>query len=77
MAKYEVASAAALVAGVTRMTVSLAAIVIESTGNVGFGLPVMLALVVAKLVGDCFNQVRPGDSGHFRAVFLREYMTSK
>ncbi|KAH7697162.1 chloride channel protein 7, partial [Aphelenchoides avenae] len=56
LAKYEVASAAALVAGVTRMTVSLAAIVIESTGNVGFGLPVMLALVVAKLVGVCFNQ---------------------
>lgn len=46
------------------MTVSLAAIVIESTGNVGFGLPVMLALVVAKLVGDCFNQVRVATAEH-------------
>lgn len=39
------------VATQVRMTISLTVIVIEATGNVTYGLPIMLAVVFAKVVG--------------------------
>ncbi|KNC83041.1 hypothetical protein SARC_04689 [Sphaeroforma arctica JP610] len=41
---------------VVRMTISLTVIVIETTNNVSFGLPVMMTLMMAKWVGDIFNE---------------------
>lgn len=38
-----------------RMTISLAVIIIETTGNIWFALPIILTLTAAKWMGDYFN----------------------
>ena len=50
------------------MTISLCAIIIEATHNITFGLPIMLILMMAKWVGDYFNEV--SSSGLFPHIQL-------
>ncbi|KAI9140121.1 chloride channel [Paraphysoderma sedebokerense] len=52
---YAIVGAAAALSGVTRMTVSLSVIMFELTGALTYVLPIMLAIMVAKWVGDAFS----------------------
>ncbi|CAJ1373994.1 unnamed protein product [Effrenium voratum] len=53
---YALIGACAMLAGTARITISLAMILMETCGEAEFGLPIFLAVMVAKWTGDYFNR---------------------
>ena len=54
---YAMVGAAAVLGGVTRMTVSLVVIMFELTGSLQFIVPTMVAVMTAKWVGDALGKM--------------------
>lgn len=52
--KFAIIGASSVLGGVVRMTISLTVIIIEATGCISFGLPIMICLMVSKWVADSF-----------------------
>lgn len=52
---YALIGATAMLGGATRMTISLTVILLETTNNIKYLLPIMIVLMISKFVGDCFN----------------------
>lgn len=55
-ATYAIIGAAAALAGVTRITISIVVITFELTGALTYVLPIMVAVMVSKWVGDAFGR---------------------
>ncbi|CAK7267127.1 chloride channel [Sporothrix epigloea] len=53
---YAIVGAAAALTGVTRVTVSIVVIVFELTGALSYVLPIMVAVMISKWVGDAFSR---------------------
>lgn len=53
---YAIVGAAATLTGVTRVTVSIVVIVFELTGALTYVLPIMVAVMISKWVGDAFSR---------------------
>lgn len=53
---YAIVGAASALAGVTRMTASIVVIMFELTGALTYVLPIMIAVMLAKWVGDVFTK---------------------
>jgi len=66
---YAIVGAAAVLGGVTRMTVSLSVIMFELTGGLNYALPIFCAVMIAKWVGDAFSV----ESIHDKYIGLYEF----
>lgn len=54
---FALIGAAAFLGGVVRMTISLTVILIESTNEITYGLPIMITLMVTPYVCTAVNEV--------------------
>jgi chloride channel 3/4/5 len=66
---YAIVGAAAVLGGVTRMTVCLVVIMFEVTGGLEYVLPVMVGVMMSKWVGDAFGK----DSLYVDLIRLKGY----
>jgi len=53
---YALVGAAAVLGGITRMTISLTVIMVEITNDINYMLPIMLSVAVSKAIGDRYTE---------------------
>ncbi|CAH0477915.1 unnamed protein product [Peronospora belbahrii] len=53
---FALIGAASMLGGMARMTISLTVIILECTGVIEWGLPIMVSLMAARWVGNSFNE---------------------
>mmetsp|Transcript_30079 Transcript_30079/g.47825 ORF Transcript_30079/g.47825 Transcript_30079/m.47825 type:complete len:1026 (-) Transcript_30079:3751-6828(-) len=53
---YALIGSAAMLGGITRMTISIVVILMETTNNSTYAVPIMLTIMSAKVVGDVFTE---------------------
>merc|ERR1719283_330405 len=53
---YALIGATALLSGMARITISLVVILMETTGEAEFGVPIFVVVMAAKWIGDVFNK---------------------
>jgi len=53
---YSLMGAAAIMAGFSRMTISVTVILLEATGNMQYVLPLMVTVMAARFTGNLFNE---------------------
>jgi len=53
---YSMVGAAAVLTGISRITISLVVIMVELTGGLDYIVPFMLSVLIAKAVGDALNE---------------------
>ncbi|QDZ22769.1 chloride channel protein [Chloropicon primus] len=72
MHTYSILGAAASLGGATRMTLSIAVLVMETTGAMQLIVPIMLVIFISKIVGDFFNEGIYDTHIHIRGAPLLE-----
>lgn len=53
---YALLGSAAMLAGITRVTISLVIILVEATGNQTYSIPLVISSLTAKLIGDLMSR---------------------
>eukprot|EP01063_Lacrimia_lanifica_P003811 TRINITY_DN1207_c2_g1_i1.p1 TRINITY_DN1207_c2_g1~~TRINITY_DN1207_c2_g1_i1.p1 ORF type:complete len:963 (+),score=348.45 TRINITY_DN1207_c2_g1_i1:57-2891(+) len=74
---YALVGSAAFLAGVCRLTFSLAVILIEATRDIAYALPLMLTIMTAKMVGDLFNKGIYDEHIEFRHLAFLEHSIAR
>ncbi|KAL0585514.1 hypothetical protein ABG067_004655 [Albugo candida] len=70
---FALIGAASMLGGMARMTISLTVIILECTGVIEWGLPIMLCLMAARWVGNTFNEGLYDIHLHLKKLPFLEY----
>ncbi|KAJ5067242.1 chloride channel protein clc family member [Anaeramoeba ignava] len=70
---FALIGSASFLGGVMRMTISLTVIMLEATNDISYGLPIMLTIMIAKIVGDLFNHGLYDEHIHINEIPFLEW----
>lgn len=70
---FALIGAACMLGGMARMTISLTVIILEATGVIEWGLPIMVSLMAARWIGNIFNEGLYDIHIHIKKLPFLEY----